>query len=333
LLTGFRGGVALAFLPLLLASVARVGAEDKPLSEAEKHCERARKLEADNDLKGAEAEYREALKADPKMAATYNDLGVLVARQERYADALALFDQALAAQADYHNASVNKGVVLFRSGKKPEGVAELEAVTKIAPSFARARFELGNVYDAGGELSKACGAYRECLKLDETDAEAHNNLAWCLFRQHLYEDALAEFRLAIKHAPNAATPHNNMGWVLFQMGRLRDAAREFEQAIKLNPDLPEAYNNLGQALMVAQELEGGLAQFRKATEVAPKYAPAYLNLGKYLFDLGRLQEAIAPLEKYLELVPQFADADKIRDALAKAKAGAAAEKPKETAAQ
>jgi hypothetical protein len=69
-----------------------------------------------DDFDGAAASYRAALEADPTIFPAANDLGVILAKQGRLADAADAFRQALAANGDYSIAQFNLGLALDQQG-------------------------------------------------------------------------------------------------------------------------------------------------------------------------------------------------------------------------
>ena len=59
------------------------------------------------DPKEKEAEYREAIRLDPKYATAQNNLGLLLAREGKREEAIAAYKAALAIDPSYVNASQN----------------------------------------------------------------------------------------------------------------------------------------------------------------------------------------------------------------------------------
>ena len=64
--------------------------------------------------------------------------------------------------------------------------------------------------------------------------------------------------------------HNNLGVALRDQGKLEEAVAEFRTAIRLNPDYAEAHYNLGFALHSQGKLEEAVAEYRKARDNAQR---------------------------------------------------------------
>jgi Flp pilus assembly protein TadD len=59
------------------------------------------------------------------------------------------------------------------------------------------------------------------------------------------EDAEAEYREALRINPDDAEAHYNLGNLLKETGRTEDAEAEYREAIRINPDYAETHANLG----------------------------------------------------------------------------------------
>ncbi|HET7825334.1 MAG TPA: tetratricopeptide repeat protein [Anaeromyxobacter sp.] len=121
----------------------------------------------------AEKAYRRAIALRPDYSEARNDLGQLLARTGRYDAAIAEFDAALdnMLYKEPYVARCNKGLAMYRQGRRAEGVAELRACLAVAPTFCKGRRELGRVLLDDGKVKEAIdelGAYaRFCDKVPD----------------------------------------------------------------------------------------------------------------------------------------------------------------------
>jgi tetratricopeptide (TPR) repeat protein len=113
---------------------------------------------------------------------------------------------------------------------------------------------------------------RTAIALNPGDATAHLNLGAILCDQvHDYRAAEAAFRQAIRLMPDLAGAHYNLGNALNAQGKLDEAIAEFRTAIKLKlkPDLAHAHVNLGYALQAQGKYDEAIAEFRTALKLNP----------------------------------------------------------------
>ena len=71
------------------------------------------------------------------------------------------------------------------------------------------------------------------------------------------------------------------------MGKLEEAIAEYREALRLKPDYPEAHANLGNALKDQGKLDEAITECREALRLKPDYAEAHYNLGNALSQPGK----------------------------------------------
>jgi protein O-mannosyl-transferase len=139
-------------------------------------------------------------------------------------------------------------------------------------------------------------------------ARAHNNLgdAWLETRGR-FNDAVAEYEMAVRLGPQMAEAHNNLGSVRARMpGRMDDAIAQFHEALRLRPDFAEAHNNLGNALsFFPARLDEAVAQYEDALRLRPDWAGVHSNLARALDAEGRTQDAINQYGEAVRLRPDY----------------------------
>ena len=97
--------------------------------------------------------------------------------------------------------------------------------------------------------------------------------------------------------PASAVSHFDFGEFLRDHGKLEDAIAEYRTAIRIKPDDAQARYGLGTALNVQGKLEEAVAEFRTEIRIKPDMAGAYYSLGLALRGQGKLDEAIAEFHK------------------------------------
>jgi Flp pilus assembly protein TadD len=100
--------------------------------------------------------------------------------------------------------------------------------------------------------------------------------------------------------------HGNLGLALGNKGQHDEAIVEFREAIRLKPDFANAHSNLGLALLGQGKLDLAVSCYQKAIDLDPKLVMAFQSLIDALSRQGKLAEAIAVCEKYMTLYPDQA---------------------------
>ena len=125
------------------------------LNDARWRLTRGVSLERSGALQKAEAEYRAALAANPDLEVVYGRMAVVLAMQERYAEALPWFEKAAAAQPSSVEARFNLGLALALGNRVPEAIPHFEFVLQAQPGHADARHNLIRAYEMTGRPEDA----------------------------------------------------------------------------------------------------------------------------------------------------------------------------------
>ncbi|HJS24200.1 MAG TPA: protein kinase [Pyrinomonadaceae bacterium] len=150
---------------------------------------------------------------------------------------------------------------------------------------------------------KARHAAERALEIDDTLAEAHAALAYCLgnydWNWTLCE---REFKRALELKPGYATAHHWYGFIyLAAMGRLDEAIAEAKRANDLDPLALPVSSNIGLLLYIARRYDEALEQFHDNLEMDRSFVYTHWEMALTYEQLGRYDEAIAAFQKAIAL--------------------------------
>jgi tetratricopeptide (TPR) repeat protein len=112
--------------------------------------ELAQDLEA-TDIGKAEQAYRNALAQKPDHVDATVNLGALLCDNERFAEAVALFDQAVARGTANALLHFNRAVALEEVGERVRAMQAYEAALRLDPALADAHYNLGLLLEGAGD--------------------------------------------------------------------------------------------------------------------------------------------------------------------------------------
>jgi predicted membrane-bound spermidine synthase len=108
--------------------------------------------------------------------------------------------------------------------------------------------------------------------------------------------------------PESAELHNVLALSLASTGKMEDAIREFREALRLEPDSAVTHWHLGAALASQGSPHEALDHLRRSIALDPANEAAHNDIGAMLIREGRLEEAIVHFERALSLNPTFTEA-------------------------
>ena len=235
------------------------------------------------------------------------DLAALFAAN-RHAEIEIVARQMIQVWPDHGSGWKTLGLVLALQQRFNDALPALRQAVAFLQSDAEAHNTLGAALRAAGRTADAEASFRRALALDPRYLEAYNNLSVVLTDLGRSSEALESCRLALELDPDSYSAHNNRARALQDLGRLPEAEASFRQALKIKPDSPEAHNFLGVALQALGRSDEALASYRRALELDPGYPKAHSNLGSQLHSLGRSSDAEACFRRAMELKPDYHEA-------------------------
>ncbi len=195
-------------------------------------------------------------------------------------------------------------VLTWRQSGTYAGVETLYRTTIARnPDCWMAHNNLGLALAARRRGNEAIEQYREALKLWPGYAQAHFNLANELGQCGRVDEAVEHYQRALELDPKYPAAHVGLGLVLARRGHLDEATAHFRKALAINPDVADAHSNLGLALEHYGRTEEAIGHYRRALEIDPRYLPARINLGLALARSGRMDEAIEHYQRALRMKP------------------------------
>ena len=149
-------------------------------------------------------------------------------------------------------------------------------------------------------------ASRKALALDDSLPEAHVARADTLGFSYQWSQAEQEFHRALELNPNLAAAHYLYAFtVLVPEKRFDQALAEFRVALSLDPLSPIANTNLAATLMDAHRFPEALEQFKKTIQQDPGFPPAHRKLGYMYAATGDFANAVKEVQTSLSQPVSF----------------------------
>jgi tetratricopeptide (TPR) repeat protein len=162
------------------------------------------------------------------------------------------------------------------------------------PLVAVIHAKLVGLYADLGQWDKVEAHYREVLRLNPRQAEAHFYYGVAAVRQGDKEKAERSFQQALEIDPRHAWAHNQIGRLLEQKGQRKEAERHYRQAIASDPQHRMALFNVGRLLVERQQYNDAIPYLLKTL------TPEDVNTPRYAHYLATVYEKAGKREKAIE---------------------------------
>lgn len=223
--------------------------------------------------------WRHAIAVVPGNYVAYQNLGEALRDRGRLDEALASARQAFAYMpanspglaAMLHN---DVGLVLARQDKPAEAAQEFTEAVRLTPTFAEAHNNLGDALATEDRLPDAIAHFQIAARLKPDFVEAQVGLGNALLKSGRAAEALPHYEAALAQNPQLPEAHNGRGAALAMLGHDADAMAEYNEALRLRPDLPTAHLNIAVLLIRSGRIDDARQQLLAALAIDPRYEPA-----------------------------------------------------------
>jgi Flp pilus assembly protein TadD len=212
------------------------------------------------------------------ISSSYNDLGVMRAKNSKFAEAAEFFKQAATWRPALPGLDRNWGLACYRAELYSEAVPPLERQLAAHPNDHLVRQLLGLSYFLTDNFVKTAEVLQPFLKAPPDDPGLL--LAWgtALIRTRQSELAAKIFRHLLEQ--NAANPsvHLLLGQAYAQQEDFADSLNELKSALQLDPRLPRHTISWASSTFRQSDFESAAAEFSSELEIRPSDAVTSYHL-------------------------------------------------------
>jgi tetratricopeptide (TPR) repeat protein len=280
------------------------------------------------------------VKADPKNAGAFAQLGLLEAHQEHYSAAIPYYRQALALQPELPNLKLNLGLALFKSEDFAEAAKLFESELQRHPKSQRAqqmtilagmseyalhrysiaagylkvaaardpknlplRLTLAHCYLWTKQFDAVLAIYKEILAIDPNSAEADMLAGEAMDGMHDTDGAIAQFRAAEMANPKEPNVHFGLGYLLWTQKNFPEAIEEFNAELQNDPQSSSSMIYLGDTYVRLSQLDLAKQLLERAATLPTSDPLLHLDLGIVYAELENKEDAVKQLSQAVAMEP------------------------------
>ncbi|MBL8790173.1 MAG: tetratricopeptide repeat protein [Rhizobiales bacterium] len=190
------------------------------------------RLNRDTD---AETRMRAILGREPKNIDTWTTLGNLLRSNEKYADAVKAYDQAIdllkAENRDVWTVHYYRGIALERLKKWDKAEADFRTALALSPNEPSVLNYLGySLIDMNMKLDEAIGMVKKAVELRPNDGYIVDSLGWAYYQMRDYDEAVTHLERAVDLKPGDPIISEHLGDAYWRVGRRLEARFQWQHA-------------------------------------------------------------------------------------------------------
>jgi tetratricopeptide (TPR) repeat protein len=193
-----------------------------------------------------------ALKTD-KAASELFDKGDLLIQQEKYDEALGVFESFREKYPEIYQVHLNIGTCFLKMGELDKAEAEFKLVldkarekfgdyTQDPQSSLRAFTGLGEVYTQRSEFDEARDHFTKALEISKEDEVAAYNVGEVFFSHKQVDEAIKYYEMAIEINRDWSKPYLRLGYAYLNKADFDKSLEYFNKFIEMDPENPEVPN-------------------------------------------------------------------------------------------
>ncbi len=298
---------ALAIWLSLLSGAGILNAQSSPGTE---HAARSAQLLEAGDLRGAEAEMRRAVELAPRDPQYLVRLGLILGKLHRPAEAVGIFESALALDPDNPAVRRHLAATQWQMGRLAAAQENLELILKADPRDTQSLLLLCSIFIDARRYATALAVAQTTVETAPSSYRAFAVKGLAEMRMQRYTDSAKSYARAAELNPNAAEVNLGLAMSLWAVGQIAESFTTFEQGLKRFPG--DAYHCLeyGRLLLKSAKPNDSIAETRAiallqtALKLKPSLPEAHYLLGDLALRRGKPEEALVHLEQAVKLDPE-----------------------------
>ncbi len=198
-------------------------------------------------------------------------------------------------------------------------LAVYKEILEIDPDSAEADMIAGEALDEKGDNAGAVQQFRAAVQANPKEPNVHFGLAYLLWAQKRYDEAIPEFKAELENDPRNDQAMIYLGDTYVQQNQFDLAKPVLERAVTNQDKVPLIHLDLGIVYMETGNPDAAAKELNRAVALEPDNVAAHFRLAKMYQSLGKKDEARAEFAKASSLNKKTDDAlyRKIADANAR----------------
>ena len=254
-------------------------------------------------------------------SADFGAQGLKALDERRYADAVALFSQAVAQDPKDYSAHFNLGLAYSMVGRDADAIQEYKKVLDLKPGLYEAELNLGLSLIRNKDAVAAIPLLQGAMEQKPNEFRPRLYLGDALFATQQFAESEAAYRAALDLDSKSAPAELGLGRALAHEKQLANAEPHYRKAATLDGSYKDALLELAALYEDNRQTPEAVSIYRQF----PTNPGAQERLGALLLESGQTADAIPPLEAAVAASPTPANRLALAQAYVKEKQLAKAE--------
>ena len=262
-------------------------------------------LQQQGRIAEAEAAWQAVFRSHPGDAEACANIGFLESQQQHYPQAVRYYNKAAALNPGLPGLQMNLGLALFKAGRMKEAAGVFLPLYREAnpdsPDAQRLRLLIGMADYGAGSYTAAVPFLRDAMARDPQDLPYRLVLAHSCLWSKDYQCVLDVYHQILSLNAESAEADMLAGEAYDEMRDDNDAIQQFRNAVRVDPKVPGVHFGLGYLLWCRNDVTEAAQQFQLEADNVPRDAQAIAYWGDSELRLNHPDAARPLVERALKL--------------------------------
>ncbi|HUU56741.1 MAG TPA: tetratricopeptide repeat protein, partial [bacterium] len=240
---------------------------------------RGQKSLAAQEWRDAAALFEQALAVDADNADALRGLAEAYEGAGDLREAVKYYDRLQLAAGKSLEVSYKIGFLAEKLGDRARTVTAYEDVVGADPNHLKAWRALADLYGAGNDYKNQAKALEALVARTGETADRLELAALYETKLGRTGDAVAEYERILRAEPRDEEAHSRLAAIFFGRGDYVRAAEHYEELTRINPDDADAFWKLAQARLALEDDFGATKALERVTSLRPRDSAALVLLG------------------------------------------------------
>ena len=252
----------------------------------------------------AVANYRKAIALNAELPGLQMNLGLALFKAKDFKGAVKPFAAELKKHPDDQRLTILLGMAHYGMGDYFVAIPYLQKAAEREPQSLPLRLTLAHSCLWSKQYQCVLDVYKEILTLNAESAEADMLAGEALDEKGDNAGATEQFRAAVRSNPKEPNAHFGLAYLLWTQNHFQEAVTEFQAELDNDPQHLQARAYLGDSYVQLKDYVKAQPELEKARAADASFALVHRDLGIIYAEEGRKDDAISELQKAIELDPK-----------------------------
>ncbi|MGM0607592.1 MAG: tetratricopeptide repeat protein [Candidatus Muiribacteriota bacterium] len=251
----------------------------------------------ENLLIEAEHILKKGVNYNPNDKLLLNNYGVVLARLQKYDEAIKIWEKLESLVPDEVEAKYNLAITYSKMGMVEIAISKFKKIIKKVKDDFGVFANLASLYEKKHDFENAQKMYREALKLEPDNYGVLSSFGLMQAKKGNYNEAIKIYREICRKEPGNVKNLMNLSMIYAVQGKYSQAVSILSEAEKDEHSDPEVMLNLAINYSNMDDFEKASLYFEKTIKLNPNNQEPYLHFSKYLLQKNEYAFAAEVLKK------------------------------------